>query len=224
MARLNHLNFRERSAAAQYALEGLLSVYGIWNLDFFRSFDLGICLGTGTLPTLALDIAVGVYPLLLAIISYIMIHLYDRNFLPLVILWRPFKIIFGLFRRNWDIKTSVIDSYATFFLLSNLKLTSACFDLLVPTYVYQFNSSSNTYKTELRLYYDANVMYNGPSHRPYFILAIGVLFIFVILPVHDEFYPFQWILNLFPVRWYVLHTFVDSLQGFYKNGIEPGTP
>ncbi len=39
-------------------------------------------------------------------------------------------------------------------------------------------------------------------------------------------YPFQWfqkILNLFPVRWYVLHTFVDSLQGFYKNGTEPGT-
>ncbi len=30
-------------------------------------------------------------------------------------------------------------------------------------------------------------------------------------------------LNLFPVRWYVLHTFVDSLQGFYKNGTEPGT-
>ncbi len=39
-------------------------------------------------------------------------------------------------------------------------------------------------------------------------------------------YPFQWfqkILNLFPVRWYVLHTFVDSFQGFYKNGTEPGT-
>ena len=24
----------------------LLALYGIWNLDFFRSFDLGICLGT----------------------------------------------------------------------------------------------------------------------------------------------------------------------------------
>ncbi len=70
-------------------------------------------------------------------------------------------------------------------------------------------------------------MYNGPSHRPYFILAIGVLFISVILPVMIlMLYPFQWfqkILNLFPVRWYVLHTFVDSFQGFYKNGTEPGT-
>ena len=64
-------------------------------LIFFRSFDIGICLGTGTLATLALDLAVGVYPLLLMILSYIMIHLYDRNFLPLVILWRPFKVFFG---------------------------------------------------------------------------------------------------------------------------------
>ncbi len=181
MARVLYLYFQGRSTESQFAIEGLLSLYGIWNLDFFRSNN--ICLGTGTLQTLALDIAVGVYPLLLTILSYIMILLYDRNFLPLVILWRPFKIIFSLFRRNWDIKTSVIDSYATFFLLSNMKLMSACFDLLVPTYVYQLNSSSNTYKTELRLYYDASIVYNSPSHRPYFILAIGVLFIFVILPV-----------------------------------------
>ncbi len=26
-----------------------------------------------------------------------------------------------------------------------------------------------------------------------------------------------------PVHWYVLSTFVDSLQGFYKNGTDPGT-
>ena len=71
------------------------------------------------------------------------------------------------------------------------------------------------------------IVYNGPSHRPYFIFAIGVLFIFVILPVMIlMLYPFKWfqnILNAFPVHWYILHTFVDSLQGFYKNGTEPDT-
>ncbi len=61
-----------------------LLVYGFWNLDFFRSLDLSICLATDTLATLALDIAVGVYPLLLMILSYVMIHLYDKNCLPLV--------------------------------------------------------------------------------------------------------------------------------------------
>ena len=48
-----------------------IAVYGIWSLDFLRSAQLGICLGTDTLQTLALDLAVGVYPLLLMVLSYI---------------------------------------------------------------------------------------------------------------------------------------------------------
>ncbi len=209
----------QRSKSIKY----LLSLFGFWNLDFFRSFDLGICLGTDTLQTLALDIAVGVYPLLLMIFSYIMIRLYDRNSLPLNTLWRPFRRFLGSLRTNWELKTSVIDSYASIFLLSNMKLISACFDLLVPTHVYQLNTS----KSELRLFYDASIVFNSSRHRPYAILAVGVLLFFGILPMTIlMFYPFKWfqkILNIFPVRWYVLHTFVDSLQGCYKNGTEPGT-
>ena len=34
---------------------------------------------------------------------------------------------------------------------------------------------------------------------------------------------FQRFLNLFPIRWHILHTFVDSYQGCYKDGTEPGT-
>ncbi len=224
MARLFFIQTHERSEIQKFCIQCLLTVYGFWNLDFFRSFDLGICLGTGTLATLALDIAVGVYPLLLMIFSFIMIHLYDKNFLPLVILWRLFRRVISI---DWDMKTSVIDSYATFFLLSNVKLMSACFDLLVPTHVYQLNITSNTNNAELRLFYDASIVYNGPHHRPYFILAIGVLFVYGFLPVIILIlYPFKWfqkILNVLPVRWYVLHTFVDSFQGFYKNGTEQGS-
>ena len=116
------------------------SLYGIWNLDFFRAFDLGICLGTDILQTLSLDIAVGIYPLLLMVLSYVLIDLYDCNFKILVILWKPFLKVFSLFRRNWEIRTSVIDAYATFFLLSNVKFLSVSFDLLVPVKVYQLSS------------------------------------------------------------------------------------
>jgi hypothetical protein len=62
---------------------------------------------------------------------------------------------------------------------------------------------------------------------PYAILAIVVLCALVILPITIlALYPFaffQKFLNLFPVRWYVLHTFVDAFQGCYKDGTEPGT-
>ena len=43
----------------KYAVQGLArivaSLFGIWNLDFFRSIQLNICLKTDTLSTLALD-------------------------------------------------------------------------------------------------------------------------------------------------------------------------
>ena len=202
------------------------SLYGIWNLDFFRAFDLGICLGTDTLQTLSFDIAVGIYPLLLMVLSYVLIDLYDRNFRILVILWKPFLTFFSLFRRNWEIRTSLIDAYATFFFLSNVKFLSASFDLLVPVRVFQL-SSSKGFHHSWRLFYDATIPYFGETHLPYAILAIVTLLVFVLSPmVLLLLYPFQWfqkLLNIFPFHWYILHTFMDSFYGCYKNGTEPGT-
>lgn len=66
------------------------SLFSIWNLDIFRLLKLDICLGTNILQTLALDLAVGIYPLLLMMLSYLLIHLYDSNFKPLVV--RPLFI------------------------------------------------------------------------------------------------------------------------------------
>ena len=202
------------------------SLYGVWNLDFFRQVDLGICLEISTLLNLTLDLLVAVYPLLLMIVTYLMIHLYDRNFRPLLILWRPFRGVFAVLHDNWDIRSSVIDSFATFFLLSNTKFLSVVYDLLVPVQVYEL-SSSGRLGVSLKLYYDASIDYFGSTHLPYAILAIVVLVVFVLLPVLIlMLYPFRWfqkILNVFPVRWHVLHTFMDSFQGCYKDGTEPGT-
>ena len=210
----------------QPALRYFESLYGIWNLDFFRTFDHGICLGTDTLQTLSLDIAVGIYPLLLMVLSYVLIDLYDRNFRLLVILWKPFLKIFRLFHKNWEIRTSVIDAYATFFFLSNVKFLSVSFNLLVPVKVYQL-SSSKGFNPTFRLYYDATVSYFGEHHFPYAILAIAILFFFVLFPVLLLIlYPcscFQNILNMFPIRWHILHTFMDAFHGCYKNGTEPGS-
>ena len=176
--------------------------------------------------TLSLDIAVGIYPLLLMVLSYVLIDLYDRNFRLLVTLWKPFLRVFSLFRRNWEIRTSVIDAFATFFLLSNVKFLSVSFDLLIPVRVFHLSSSMGFHHS-LRLYYDATIPYFGETHLPYAILAIVTLFVLVLTPVVLLLlYPFQWfqkLLNIFSFRWYVLHTFMDSFYGCYKNGTEPDT-
>ena len=214
-----------RLANSYRGSEVMFSLNGMWNLDFFRPFYSDLCLGIGILPTLALDYAIAVYPLLLMIISYLLIAMYDRNYRVITTLWRPFRILFSLFRRNWDIRTSVVDAYATFILLANVKFLSVSLDFLIPTRIYQVYA--NTYNHTLGLYYSADIEYFGREHLPYGILAIVMLCVFVILPVAIlALYPFaffQKFLNLFPIRWYILHTFVDSFQGCYKDGTGPGT-
>ena len=204
----------------------LFSVYGIWNLDFFRTFYSDLCLRIGILPTLALDFTIAVYPLLLIILSYLLIVLHDRNCRAVMILSKPFRILFSFFRRNWKVKTSVIDAFSTFFFLSNVKFLSVSFDLLLPTRIYHLHGDH--YNSTLGLYYAADIQYFGSEHLPYAILAIVLLCLFVLLPATLlALYPFKFfqkLLNTFPVRWHILLcTFVDSFHGCYKDGTEPGT-
>ena len=227
VARMLLLATRE-NRQTQTTLRYVATFFGIWNLDFFRAlkFTATICLGTDTLQTLSLDFLVGAYPLLLLVVTYFLIELHDRNFKVVVILWKPFGRLFGLFRKQWEIRTSLIDAFATFFLLSSMKFLSVSYDLLVPMRVFQLNSIGGHNYT-FRLYYDPTVPYLGRSHLPYAITAIVVLVLFVLTPgILLLLYPlrlFQRFLNLFPIRWHILHTFVDSYQGCYKDGTEPGT-
>ena len=223
---LGNYHSKSDTKAAHIAFRSFAALYGIWNLDFFRSVKFGICLGTDTLQTLTLDLIVGVYPLLLMVVTYVLIGLYDRNFKPLVIIWKPFRRLFGLFRENWDLRTSTIDAFVTTLLLTNIKLQSVSFDLLTPVKIYYLHDTGNwTYS--YRLFYDATVPYFGSRHLPYAIIAAVVVIVFAILPVLllilYPFRCFQKFLNLFPVRWHILHTFVDSFYGSYKDGTQPGT-
>ena len=207
------------------AIQMLLSLYGIWNLDFFRPFYSDLCLGISILPTLALDYVIAVYPLLLLIITYLLIVLYDKNYRVITVIWRPFQFLVSLLRKNLSFKTSLIDAFSTFFLLSNVKFISVSFALLCPVQVYRLQGDNFNYT--FGLYYAGDIEYFGSEHLPYAILAIAVLCVFVILPITVlALYPFsffQKFLNIFPFRWYILHTFMDSFLGNYKDGTEPGT-
>ena len=114
----------------------ILALYGVWNLDFFRTFYSDLCLGLDVLPTLALDYVIAVYPLLLMIITYLLVVLHDRNYRVITIMWKPFRVMCSLFRRNWNVRTSIIDAFATFFFLSNIKFLSVSLDFLIPTQVF----------------------------------------------------------------------------------------
>ena len=201
------------------------SLFGMWNLDFFRALNLEICFQVSPLTVLSLDFFVAVYPLLLMFITYIITLAHDSNFGPVVMVLKPFKTVFSAYKSNWNVRTSTVDAFSTFMFLCNVKFLSICFDLLAPV---QVCDTSNNHKCKWAVFYDATLPYLGSEHLPYVLFAFVVLIVFVIFPVLILLlYPFKIchkVLDALPRRWQIiLHVFVDSFQGYYKDGTEPGT-
>ena len=205
------------------ATKTFLVFYSFWNLDLLRSVIPDICLNVTTLQALALDYLIALYPFVLIILSYLLIELHDQQYTAIVIIWKPLRMVLSVFRKSWDIRTSIIDSFATFFLLSYIKVLSVSADLLIPTTIYKLGTN----KVQFGLYYSPSVHYFGDEHLPYAITAIVILTLFVSVPtVILILYPFRFFqkfLSFFPFNWHFLRAFVDSFQGCYKDGTEPGT-
>ena len=199
----------------------LTSMYGIWNLDFFRLVYTPFCLHphTNTLQVLALDYIIAVYPLLLIALSYLLVLLYDRNVHFIVCLWKPFVPLFIRFRRQWNIRSSLVDAFATFLLLSYVKILSVSVDLLMPVVLYDQKGHT---LPQLYLFNQGDVAFMGSHHLPYACLALFFLLTFTLVPMLLLFlYPcscFQVCLNRTGCSCQPLHTFMDIFQGHYKNG------
>ena len=197
-----------------------MSFLSIWNLDFFRLLYSPFCLhpNASTLQVLSLDYIIAAYPLALIILTYTLVRLHYHNCTLVVWLWKPFIGCFARCRRQWDIQNSLVDAFVTFFLLSYVKFLSVSFDILMPTIIWD-----SDFKTqEIALYYDGTVEYLRRTHLPYAVLAISVLLVFTLLPILLLcLYPcrcFQRFLNRLNVNSQVLHTFMDTFQGCFKDG------
>ncbi len=202
----------------------LIIVHSIWNLDFLRGIYPEICLDVSTLTVLALDYAVAIYPLLLTLLSYILIELYARNCRLVVIFWKPFQYFLSCFFRNGSSsRTTVIDAFSSFFLLSFTKMVSTSVDLLTP--VKAVDLSNN--KVNLFVYNDATMEYFGREHLPYAVLAIVCSTVFAVLPVLllliYQFRWFQRLLSCLKLRHPLLQEVMESFQSCYTNGTQPGT-
>jgi hypothetical protein len=99
------------------AIKISMILYSHWNLEPFRSILPDICLHITTLQALALEYLIALYPFVLIPVSYFVIQLYDNKCTLIVILWKPFRKMLSISRKTWNIRTSVIDSFATFLLL-----------------------------------------------------------------------------------------------------------
>ena len=144
---------------------------GFWNLDYFRHIIPPFCVDSrlNNLHALWLDFISAYYPLLLIFITYIAIELHARNFKPIVILWRPFHKCCVRIRRGLDPKSSIINAFATFLVLSIGKIIFLSAHSVYTTSIHLFHGNG-TYG--IALYYNPELSVKDPYYT--YLCAIPV--------------------------------------------------
>ena len=197
----------------------VFSLLEMFNLSFFRKLIPPFCLNPkfNVFGVVSVDYMIALYPFLLIFITYALITIYDKHYRLLIWVWKPFKKCFHGFRSTSNIRTSLIEVFASFILLSSVKILRASFDFLscIPTYDVAGRKLDNDIAT-----LSDNVKCFGSHHLPFALLAIAISSIFVIVPLFLlVFYPcrcFQKCLNCCRLRLLTLHVFMDAFQGSYR--------
>ena len=203
----------------------LILPYSIWNLDFFSVILPPFCItrhqNFRAIHAYVLSYITAFYPLFLIVATYVFVQLHDHNFFLVRVLWKPFRWCFSKIGRKWELRTSLVDVFAGFLLLSYSKLCLVSFYLLVPMYGIKADGESQT--DNPRLLFDTSVAYFGGEHIPFVALSLFVIGAFIVLPPVLLFvYPlkvFQQLLNKARVSGNAMRIFVESYQGCYNDGL-----
>ena len=121
---INEVKFSNSGTALGRGTKILLTIYGVFNLDFFHFVLPPFCISSQLRPihVFSLGYISAFYPFSLIFLTWLCVELHGRNFRPIVCLWRPFHGWFVHLRRGWNTKSDLIDVFASFFLLSYCKI------------------------------------------------------------------------------------------------------
>ena len=165
-----------------------ISIYGLLNMDFLSYVLPSFCISSkmSMFQVITIDYIIALYPLAFTALIYLLIEVHDRGFRPVVVLWSPFHRCLVRFRRSWNIKGSVINAFATLYILSFTKVISTTVSLLLP--VHLVDVCGKAYPGHL--YYDASCQLFHRCHLIYGLIALTVFFCFICLPtLFLLFYP-----------------------------------
>ena len=208
----------------------LITFYSIWNLDFFRYIIPPFCVSPNIKPihiTFLYYIS-AFYPLVLIILSWLCIHLHSRNSKPVVWLWNKLDgYLFRSMKVKWDAKSTMIDVFATFFLLSYAKLVFTCFRTI--SHGVTINAYNSSIRNILHVKSDPNVGYFSREHLP-FAITSAAIFLFALVPI-------PLLLALYPIGAFrallfkctfgnrlmaALNIFMEKFYSCYRNGLDGG--
>ena len=204
---------RKRHVFVVYAVPFM----SVWNLDFGCTWHQPFCLhpDLSILHMLLLDYGVALYPMLLIALTFFLVRAHGR-FRVISWLWRPLYACLHHFKKEWDVSSSLIGAFATFYLLSYVKVLNVTADILAPVRLYNISGGFRYY-----YYYNASMPYFGSQHRPYAVVAIVAGLLYNVLPFFLFcLYPcgcFQRCLNRASCRCRLLHTFMDAVLGDFSH-------
>ena len=205
-------------------LRAFFTLNSIWSFDPLLFLSPPLCFSTHIedIDILYIEMLATLYPFFLLFLAYVAIELHARGFKPVVFLWRPLHQSFIRWRRSWNPRASLVQSFATIFFISYAKLL---FLVCIPFCHTDFENQHGTAMHRITVtYIDPTVRYGQRKHM-YLVAFSAVIFLFVILP------PIL-ILMAYPTRLFrrlqnrlssrvnlSIETFVSTFQGCYKDGL-----
>ena len=207
-----------------YYFSVVISFYGFWNLDFFRFLIPPFCVSSSlqVIHIVFLGYISAFYPLILIGITWICIKLHSRNFKAFVWMWNKLdKHIFKHTKR--ESKSTIIDVFSTFLLLSYTKILEIFVDTIEPDFILNINDLP----TRRVLLVDPSIEWFGIENVPYLIVSF-ILFIVIIFP------PVT-LLALYPTKIFrslllkcfssghtrvALNIFVEKFYDSYRDGLD----
>ena len=209
--------------------------HGVWNLSFFRYVIPPFCISPNLqiIHIIYLQSISTVFPFILIGITWICIELYFRNCMIFVTLWRALDRLFlrhiEVRRQNKNRTVTVIDVFATFFLLSYAKLMFVLAIPIISAEVVNINDTTLVSNTIHQLELDPSEKLFHKSHLiPILVISIFGYLIAILPPVL--------LLALYPFRVFrsllfkccssrcmaSLTIFVEKFYSCYRDGLDGG--
>ena len=204
----------------------ILVLYGIFNLDFISHAVPPFCVSKDLrlYHRAILGYITAFYPMLLILITWICIELHDRNFRMIVYLWRPFHRCFVRLRRGWDTKNDLIDVFASFLLLSFVKIMYQTVLMFSRKRLDTYSLSSEHLYYNYVSYADNSIPITSAKYIIAVISALVIWIIFNLLPILLLFlYPFgmfRRMLSKLRLDRISLTIFTEKFHCCYRDGLD----
>ena len=199
----------------------LITLNSLWTFDPLYFFSPPLCISQhiheAYIPFL--ETMAALYPFTLLLLIYILIELYVRDCKVIVIIWKVIYHKCGCLLGSWNSDKSLIQVFATLFLLSFIKFLGIFCNALAVGFVLNMNNQV----VEKFPLIDPTVTLFSRMYLPLVLLSAVILVFFILPPVL--------VLLLFPTtcfmkistylkpRWVLgLKIFTDTFYGSYKDG------